>query len=91
MSAIEFGSEQATAITQSTKFLEDVRNIDWNGIREDCVELYYNGEVYYAEAICKAGGKTWKKRGKTCSDKGLATVSAVAALMLHMSKLALTV
>jgi len=89
MSAIAFGSDEAAIIAQRNKFLEDVRSLDWNDIGENCVQLYSNGEVFYGEAICKAGGKEWKKRGKKFADSGLATVSAVAALMLFMSNLAL--
>lgn len=89
---ITFDSPEATTIVAQTKFLDDVRNIDWNEIYDDCVSINQYREhgrtVYRATAFAEAGGEEWSQ---TCerSDMDMARVEAVSKLFAHLLRLTL--
>lgn len=89
---ITFDSPEAPTIVAQTKFLDDVRNIDWNEIYDDCVSINQYREhgrtVYRATAFAEAGGEEWSQ---TCerSDMDMARVEAVSKLFAHLLRLTL--
>lgn len=89
---ITFDSPEAPTIVAQTKFLDDVRNIDWNEIHDDCVRIEEFREhgrmVYRATAFGDAGGEEWSQ---TCerSDMDMARVEAVSKLFAHLLRLTL--
>lgn len=89
---ITFDSPETSTIVAQTKFLDDVRNIDWNEIYDDCVRIDQYREhgraVYRATAFADAGGEEWSQ---TCerSDMDMARVEAVSKLFGHLLRLAL--
>lgn len=89
---ITFDSPEAPTIVAQTKFLDDVRNIDWNEIYDDCVHIdeyrEHGRAVYRATAFADAGGEEWSQ---TCerSDMDMARVEAVSKLFAHLLRLAL--
>lgn len=89
---VEFGSPETTVIVARNTFLDDVRNIDWNEIYDDCVHIDQYREhgrtIYRATAYADAGGEEWSQ---TCerSDMEMARVEAVSKLFGHLLRLSL--
>jgi hypothetical protein len=89
---IVFGTDEAAIVAMQARFLEDVRNINWNTIYEDCVYvdvIRSDGlTTYRATAYAEAGGEEWSQSSSN-SDRELARVHAVTKLFGHMLRMSL--
>lgn len=91
---IKFGSPEANLVVIQSRFLDDVRKINWIEVLDECVHVDSWRDsrltMYRATAQVEAGGEQWEQVSDN-PDRDTARINAVAALFGHMYRLALRV